>query len=263
MVSLHPTIRNVVITSCVSRQQLGLSEYRAKTNIQILFGAQSLVFAFYEYVNPFILSPYNQVLKATKEIGPSQATYIYFTVSAVFAQFHANQQNGNALTPSSNLDRITRYPQTLLPQHPGSDLQDRGNWISFSAGPEDTALLSSVQTGSGAHKTPYVMHTMGTLTVVNWLRCKLTTHHHLQPRLNMPVALGLAPMHLKSSWRTEKTVPLSLQSFVQLAQTNYGRTAYLERGKLCFTLHVDTIKKLHKNCARKRCLFVSRNRNFR
>ena len=59
----------------------------------------------------------------------------------------------------------------------------------------------------------------------------------------MPVDIGLAPMHLESSRQTRKTVPLSLHSFVQLAQTNYGRTAYLETGKLFFTLHVDTIKK--------------------
>ena len=61
--------------------------------------------------------------------------------------------------------------------------------------------------------------------------------------LNTPVAIGLAPMHLKSSLRTGKSVPLSLHSFAQLAQTNYGRIAYLERGKLFFTLHVDTITK--------------------
>ena len=58
----------------------------------------------------------------------------------------------------------------------------------------------------------------------------------------MPVAIGLAPMYLKSSRRTGNTVPFSLRSFVQLAQTNYGRTAYLETDKLFFNLHADTIK---------------------
>jgi len=55
-----------------------------------------------------------------------------------------------------------------LAQYPLSDLQDRGNWISFSAGPEYTSPLSSVQTGSVTHTTPYVMHTMRSSTVVNW-----------------------------------------------------------------------------------------------
>lgn len=119
--------------------------------------------------------------------------------------------------------------------------------------------LHSVQTGSGTHTTPYVMHTTGSFTVVRWLRCKLTTHHHLKPRVNMLVTIGLAPMHLKVSLRTGKAVPLNFHSYAQFAQTNYGRTSYLQTRKLFFTLHVETIKKLSTKTVYVKLVYSCRN----